>query len=463
MEEKFGRDLTVGSIPRHLLAFSIPMLVGNVLQSGYSIVNMYWVGNKVGENGLGATAVSLPIMFILIGMAAGATMAASVLVAQYYGAKDFARMKKAVDNSFIICIALSIVLTVGGITFAESLLKMMDTPPAIFSLASTYLKISLGGMILLYMMFLIASILRGIGDSVTPLMFMGLSVLINAVLDPFMIMGIGPFPKLGLNGAAWASVISQSFGVALALIYLNKKNHFIAIGLRKIAFDKHITLLIFKIGFPSMVQQSLISIGSFFVTSYVNFFGASATAAFGVSSRIDMVATMPALAIGMAATALTGQNLGARKPERVKEIFKWALLMGTMISGFISILAISFPRIILSLFIHHETVLQIGIDYLHIVGPCYFLFALMFVSMGIVNGAGQTMVTMVFSLVSLWVVRVPLAAYLSRHSSLGTNGIWIAMAAGFVVTAGVSFLYYLSGRWKKSAIKIQSMQPAVDG
>jgi putative MATE family efflux protein len=467
MDKKFGKDLTIGSIPKHLLAFSIPMLVGNTLQSGYSIINMFWVGNKVGENGLGATAVSFPIMFILIGLASGATMATSVLVAQYYGAKNYERLKRAVDNSVLICVALSIVLTASGIIFSEWLLRLMDTPASIFDMASSYLKISMGGMILLFLMFLISSILRGVGDTVTPLLFMGLAVLTNATLDPFMIMGIGPFPKMGLNGAAWASVISQALGLALALIYLNRKNHFIAISFRNLVFDKHITWLIFKIGFPSMVQQSLVSIGSFFVTSYVNFFGPAAIAAFGVSSRIDMVATMPAVAIGMAATALTGQNLGAQKPERVKEIFKWALLIGTIISGFVSILAIVFPKFILSIFIHHEPVLQIGIHYLYIVGPCYFLFALMFVSMGIVNGAGQTMVTMVFSLLSLWAVRVPLAAYLSRHTYLGMKGIWIAMAAGFVVTAGISYLYYLSGRWKKSAIKIQtpaeeSLQPALD-
>jgi len=259
---------------------------------------------------------------------------------------------------------------------------------------------------------------------------------------------------MGLNGAACASVISQAFGLALGLIYLKHKNHIIAIRIRKLIFDKQITWLIFKIGFPSMIQQSLVSIGAAFVTTYVNFFGAAAIAAFGAAGRIDMVATMPAIAIGMAATALTGQNLGAKKPERVKEVFRWALLMGTLISGFVSILAVSLPGLILSMFIHHKPVLDIGVQYLRIVGPCYFLFALMFVSNGIVNGAGQTMVTMVFSLVSLWAVRVPLAAYLSRHTALGIKGIWIAMAAGFVVTAGVSYLYYLSGRWRKSASKI---------
>jgi putative MATE family efflux protein len=255
--------------------------------------------------------------------------------------------------------------------------------------------------------------------------------------------------------------------MTFAMIYLNRKGHLIAINLKKLYFEKHITWLIFKIGFPSMIQQSLVSIGSVFVTSYVNYFGASAIAAFGAASRIDMVATMPAIAIGMATTALTGQNLGAKKPERVREIFKWALLIGTIISGVVSIVAVSLPGLILSMFIHHKPVLEIGIQYLRIVAPCYFLFALMFVSNGVVNGAGQTMVTMVFSLLSLWAVRVPMAAYLSRHTRLGMTGIWLAMAAGFVVTAGVGYLYYLSGRWKKSALKIQMpaeerMQPALE-
>lgn len=451
MDNKFGRDLTVGSIPRHLLSFSIPMLAGNALQSGYSIINMIWVGNIVGENGLGATAISFPIMFIIIGLASGATMATSVLVAQYYGAKNYQRMKRVIDNSISIGLVFSVILTALGIIFSSFLLGLMDTPSEIFPMANSYLKISLAGVILMYLMFTISSILRGIGDTVTPLIFMGAGVVLNAILDPLMIIGIGPFPKMGLNGAAWASVITQALSLAMILIYLRRKKHVIAVNFTKLIFDKDIILLIFKIGFPSMIQQSLVSIGQAFVTTYVNFFGASAIAAFGAAGRIDMVATMPAIAIGMAATALTGQNLGARKPERVKEIFKWALLMGTAISGVVALLAIIFPRLILSAFIHHEPVLEIGIMYLRIVAPCYFLYALMFVSTGIVNGAGQTMVTMIFSLVSLWVVRVPLAWFLSQHTSLGMTGIWIAMAAGFVVTSVISYLYYLSGRWKKFA------------
>lgn len=431
------------------------MLVGNMLQSGYSIINMIWVGNIVGENGLGAAAVSFPIMFILIGIGAGLTMATSVLVAQFYGARNHEQMKKVISNSFSLGITISVLLTVLGITFSNLLLRMMNTPEAIFAMSGSYLRISLGGAILLYLMFTISSILRGIGDTVTPLMFMGGGVVLNAILDPLMIMGIGPFPRMGLNGAAWASVIAQGISLTFALVYLSRKNHVVTIKFQKPSFDKHILWLLCKIGFPATVQQSLVSIGQAFVTTYVNYFGASAIAAFGAAGRIDMVATMPAIAIGMAATALTGQNLGARKPERVKEIFKWALVLGTSISGVVAILAFSFPTLILSVFIHHEPVLDIGVQYLRIVAPCYFLFALMFVSAGVVNGAGQTLIPMMLTLISLWLVRVPLAWFLSQRTALGIKGIWIAMAAGFAVTAAVGYMYYASGRWKKATVKIQ--------
>jgi putative MATE family efflux protein len=337
----------------------------------------------------------------------------------------------------------------------------MDTPPEIFSMASSYLKISLSGIIFLYLSFTINQILRGLGDTVRPLIFMGTGVVLNAILDPFLIIGIFPFPKLGLNGAAIASVISQAVSLIIALTYLNRKSHLVAIHFRRLRFDRHIMWLIARIGFPSTIEQCLISVGSAFVTKYVNFFGPDAIAAFGAGSRIDMVAMMPAIAIGMSATALTGQNLGAGKPERVKEVFKWALLLGTMISGIVAVFAFTFPRFILSMFTHSEPVLAIGVQYLRIVAPCYFLFALIFVSMGVVNGAGQTIIPMIFTLISLWAVRVPVAWYLSQNTSLKSKGIWIAMAAGFMVTAIIGYFYYLTGRWKKSALKIHTFNEPI--
>lgn len=456
MENKFGKNLTVGSIPRHLLAFSVPMLIGNLLQTGYSIINTIWVGNTVGENGVGAIAVSFQIVFLLIALSSGATMATTILVSQYYGAKDYEGVERVVNNSFSIALILGTLLTVSGICATDFLLKLMNTPASIFGIASGYLKISLAGYLLMYLGFLIPSILRGIGDTMTPLSFMAIGIAINAVLDPLLIIGVGPFPKLGLNGAAYASLIAQGISLVIALIYLNRKNHFVAINPKKLALDRHMTLLIFKIGFPSMIQQSLVSISSFFITSFVNDFGAPATAAFGAGGRVDSVAFMPAMSLGMAVSALTGQNLGANKPERIKEIFKWGVIMTSAITLVISLFAVSIPHFILFMFGFGKdpVSLAMGVNYLRIVGGSYILFAIMFIANGVINGAGHTMSTMVFSLVSLWAVRVPLAIGLSR-SSLGLTGIWIAMVVSFAVTTAVSLVYYYSGKWKKAVIKFK--------
>ncbi|MCX7709546.1 MAG: MATE family efflux transporter [Clostridia bacterium] len=480
MNGKFGKDLTVGSIPQHLLTFSIPMLVGNLLQTGYSIINTIWVGNQVGEDAVGATAVSFPIVFIMIALASGITLATTILVSQHYGAKEYNMVERVVNNSFALALIIGIILTIAGILSSDFLLRLMNTPPSIFVMASSYLKISLAGFILMYFSFLITSILRGIGDTLTPLFFMFIGIVINAVLDPFLIMGIGPFPKLGLNGAAYASLIAQAVAFILAWFYLNKQNHFVAINPKKFILDKQITLLLFKIGFPSIIQQSLVSIGNAFITTFVNAFGAAAIAAFGAAGRVDSIAFMPAMSLSMAVSALTGQNLGAQKPERVKEIFKWGIVMTSVITIIISVIAVSFPHLILSMFGFGQTEsgFQIGVGYLRIVGASYILFAIMFISNGIINGAGHTMTTMMFSLLSLWIVRVPFAWILSgmafdkfsnssnrffqslstrifSHFRYGLTGIWISIVISFTVVMTISLMYYFSGRWKKAVVKFK--------
>lgn len=455
---QFGKDLTVGSIPRHLLYFSLPMLFGNLLSSGYSIINTIWLGNTVGENAVGAAAVSFPIIFVLIGLASGATMATTVLVSQFYGAKNYRMVEKTVNNSVAVALLLSLVLTVAAVLSSDLMLHWMDTPKEIFPLASSYLKIQLYGFIMMYLSFLIMSILRGIGDTMTPLTFLAVGVGINAVLDPLLIIGIGPFPKLGLNGAAYASLIAQFIALALGLLYLNRKDHLVAISPRRLTLEKELTGQIFKIGFPAMVQQSLVSVGSAFVTTFVNSFGAAAIAAFGATGRFESLAVMPPMAVGMAVTTLTGQNLGAGKPERVIEVFKWGLWMAAVICALIAVIALTIPQLVMGMFIQDPKVVAIGVTYLRIVGMGYILFAVIFVSNGVINGAGHTISTMLFSLVSLWVVRVPLAAYLYR-TAMGITGIWVAMVVSFAAVACISYLYYRTGRWKKAAGKLGGTTP----
>jgi putative MATE family efflux protein len=453
MDEKFGKDLTMGSIPRHLLLFSIPMLLGNVMQIGYGIVNTIWVGHLVGENAVGAIGVSFPVIYVAVGIAMGMSIATTILVAQFYGAKDYPMVERAVGNSFSLALILGAVMTIAGLLSSDALLRLMGTPPENFAMASTYLKINLAGMILFYLAFLTNFILRGIGDTVTPLVFMCIGLGLNTLLDPFMIGGFGPFPHWGLKGAACATLLSQAASLAASIFYLNRHGHVIAFRPSKLMLDGHTTFLLFKIGLPSIVQQSLVSIGSLVVTTFVNSFGSAATNAFGAVGRVDMVAFMPALSMSIAVSALTGQNLGAGRPERVKEVYKWGVVMTSSITVFISLVVVILSRLILRMFGLGDAgrVMDIGVAYLRTVGSCYIFLALMFISNGVINGAGHTMVTMAFTLLSLWLVRLP-AAWLLTRTGLGITGIWVAIVLSFATSMTASLAYYFSGRWKKSTI-----------
>lgn len=452
MQNRFGRDFTTGSIPRHLLVFSLPMLTGNLLQTAYNIIDTIWVGKYVGPEAVGASAASFPIIFILIALSSGATIATTILVSHYFGAKEFEDLKKVVDTSYFLGFFISASFTIIGVLFSGKILQIMNTPAEIIDLARSYLIITLSGFCFTYFGFLIPSILRGIGDTVTPLIFLATGVVLNCILDPLFIIGIGPIPKLGLQGAAYASVFSQAVVFICSVVYLNRKNHLTSLKFKTIKFDRYFALQIFKIGLPSIVQQSLISIGNAFITTFVNAFGVNAIAAFGAASRIDSIAFMPAMSLGMASSAITGQNLGAKKPERVYEVFKWGIIMTISITAMISLFALIFPEQLISLFVSDKNVIELGKGYLRIVSFSYVFFAVMFISNGIINGSGHTFVTMVFSLVSLWLIRVPLSATLPKHG-FGIKGIWISIVVSFATVMTISIIYFLSGKWKKPVVR----------
>lgn len=452
MNGKFGTDLTTGSIPKHLVRFSLPMFIGNLLQTALGFTDAIWVGNIVGPNAVGATQVSFPIQFLLIALSNGATLATTILVSQYYGAGDHEKVKKTVNNSFSVALIFGALLTAMGLLLCDDILIWMNTPPEIFPMASSYLKIIISGFIVTFLVNLIMSILRGIGDTMTPLIFMAIAVGINIVLDPILIIGIGPIPKMGFNGSAVATVISQVIGLVTALIYLNRKNHFISIDFKSLKLERAHVIKLFRIGFPSMLQQSLISINSVFITGMVNRFGADATTAFGASGRIESIVFMPAMSIGLAVSAMTGQNLGAGNVKRVREVFKWGAIMTAGITLTLSAIIVLFPKLLLSMFVRKPEILEIGIGYLRTLGFAYILFALMFVSNGVINGSGRTLVTMAITVLSIWLIRIPLAALLSS-TSLGINGIWLAVVIGFAVGLTASVVYYFAGRWKKAAFK----------
>ncbi len=445
---RHGRDLTTGSIPRHMVAFSLPILIGSALHTAYSFVDAIWVGHYLGRSALAAVTVSFPVVFVLVAVGGGLTMATGILVGQHYGARDAQQMRRVVDSSVVLMGGLSVALTLGGSVLAPHILRAMDTPAAVLPLATGYMRIFLLGIPFGFGLFLTRSMLQGIGDSATPLYFQGGAVMLNIILDPLLMLGWLGFPRLGLDGAAWATVVSQGLALAALLVHLKRRHSPVAPSFHRLRVHWPTAWVTVRIGTPAALQQSLVSISMVFVIGIVNRFGESATAAYGAASRVDQLAFMPALTLSLAVSTFTAQNIGAHKFDRVRATFWWGLALAGSVTLLASILALTIPATLLRIFTSDPAVIRIGIGYLRVVGACYICFAALFVSNGVINGAGHTFVTALISLVSLWVVRVPFALYLSNR--LGdVRGIWYAIAASFAVTMCASLGYFSSGRWRR--------------
>ncbi|AKT41480.1 MATE family efflux transporter [Chondromyces crocatus] len=449
MRAKAGTDLTTGSIPRHIVTFSLPMIAGGLLHTAYSFINAIWVGQYLGTRALAAVTVSFPVVFTVIGIALGITLASNIVVSQRFGAKRFDELRRVVDASMVLSYGLGIGLTALGELFTPFILRAMDTPPEVFDEAVGYLRIYLLSIPLSFGMIAMRSMLQGMGDSRTPLLFQLASVVLMTVLDPILIFGHFGLPALGLNGTAWATLFAQ-FVVLIALkVHLHRRRSPIAPSWPRRGHLGAEVGHILRIGIPASIQQSLASLGMVMVTGIVNGFGEISTAAFGAASRIDQIAILPAINFGMAISTLTGQNLGAGHLGRVREIFTWGCIFSGAITLVISAVSVIFPEALLRVFISDPVVIEHGVAYLHIVGSCYIFFSLMFVSNGVINGAGGTMVTTLISLISLWIFRVPVAYVLSRGMN-SELGIWYAISLSFIVSMVVSMAYYFAGRWKRA-------------
>ena len=450
--------MTVGSIPRHMAAFAMPMLAGSLLQTAYSFVNAFWVGRYLGTVELAAITVSFPVIFALLPIGVGLTMATNILVSQHYGARDMAQVRRVTDSSVVLVGVVSVLIMLVGQLLAPIIIRAMDTPPDVYPLAVSYLRVMLLSLPFGFGLFLTRSALQGIGDSTTPLYFVTASVIITAILDPLLMLGWLGFPRLGLDGTAWATLWTQLAALAALVLYMQIRQSVVTPSWRHLQVDWATIWHITRIGVPSAVQQSLVSVSMLFVVGFVNAFGKTATAAFGVASRFDQLAFIPAMTFSMAISTLTGQNIGAGKLHRVREIFGWGLAYCGGFTVIASLLAVLAPRFILQLFTDDPAVLDMGVPYLRIVGFSYVFFALTFSSNGVINGSGHTLVTTLISLVGLWLVRVPLAWLLPRLLD-SVTGIWYAMAISFVASTVVSMAFYLSGYWKRPVIKRNAPAP----
>ncbi len=440
------KDLTRGGEARTLLFFAFPMLLGNVFQQMYNMVDSIVVGNFVGKTALAAVGASFPIVFLMVSLIMGLTMGTTVLVAQFYGAGDHARVRASVNTAYITLFWAGSFVSIAGVVTAPWILELLDIPADAADQAQTYLRVLFGGMLAMFGFNAVSAILRGLGDSKTPLYILILATLVNTGLDLLFVVVLG----MGVAGVAWATVIAQGLSFVGALLVLGRRDHFVRLSLRELSFDREIFRQTVRIGIPTGMQQTLVATGHMVLMRIVNGFGTDVTAGFTAANRLDSFAMMPAMNLSQAVSAFTGQNIGAGLVDRVRRGLRAGLLASFAISALTGAVVIIFGRNLVQLFSPDPMVVSIGERYLIVVGVFYTLFSIMFLVNGVLRGAGDAMVPFFTTLLALWVVRVPCAVWFS--SFMGPDGIWWAIPAGWSVGAAATILYYASGRWKGRSI-----------
>jgi len=439
------KDLTKGKEFKLILMFALPMLIGNVFQQMYNIVDSAIVGNYIGKQALASVGASFPIIFLLISLIIGVTIGATIIISQYFGAKQFKDVRKAVDTINIILLITAIFIAAIGIVFSREIFILIGLPNDVLSYAVEYLQIFLLGLPFMFGFQGISAVLRGVGDTKTPLYFLIISTVLNVILDLIFVITF----NLGVAGVAWATIISQAVALISAIIWV-RKNKMLNFRIKGIVFDLNIFKKSIKIGLPSGMQQTFVALGLMAVLGIVNQFGTDVIAAYSAAMRIDSLAMLPAMVFSTALSGFVGQNIGANKLDRVKRGLYSTLIMTIVVSIIITIFIVIYGNNMMSLFTNDTEVIRIGMEYLVIVSSFYIIFAIMFTINGVMRGAGDTIVPMFITLIALWGVRIPVAYFLSLN--IGEKGIWWSMPLAWFVGMLLTFIYYKTKRWKKKSV-----------
>ncbi|MBP7737621.1 MAG: MATE family efflux transporter [Spirochaetes bacterium] len=445
------RDLSEGHVFKLLISFSVPMIVGNMFQSAYSIIDGIFVGRIIGARALAAVSISTPLIFFLVAVLIGLGMAAVILVGQAYGAKDHGLLSRILVNSFSLNVSVSVVITASIILWGRGMLALINTPDDLMEDAYAFLSWFSAGFVFLVINNWLMGVLRGLGDSRTPMFLTGLSVLLNVIFLPFLIKGAGPVPPLGVKGSALATVLANMMTTAAGYFYLSRKNKFLNIGRWEWGFDRAIIAKIAALGLPTSLQMLIVSFGGIVLMGLVNLFGENVIAAYGIGLRVENFAVLPAMSIGMAVSTMVAQSIGAGKFERVREITGSASRFTLAISIAVIILCTFLPRQITSLFTGEPAVLDHAALYLRIMCWAYLDLSLFFILQSAVRGAGAMKAPLLFSVVSI-ASRIVLAYALGRHTALKETGIWLGIFLSTLVSLGLMFAYYKKGKWREKRL-----------
>lgn len=440
--------LTEGRESGGIIRFTVPLFIGNLFQQMYTVVDSIIIGQGVGKEAFAALGNSVNILWLFNSLAIGLGMGTTIILSQYYGAGDETRLKQTVDTGAVFLLVMAAALSTAGALSLGPILRAMEVPAEVFPYARLYLMIMILGMVFTFAYNAIGAVLRGIGDSRHPLYFLIIATVANIALDIVFVLVFG----WGVAGAAVATLLSQALSVAAGLRYIYQKSghDFLRIRPRSLRLDRHVFRKTLTVGLPFGVQQALVALGFVVYTRIVNPFGTDTIAGYTAGSRLEAFAILPAMSFGMAVATFTGQNLGAGKEDRIRRGFHFTLFTSGGIAILLSVLLLLFRSPMIRLFNTESGVVAMGSEYLRWVAPFYILFSTMYIVTGVLRGAGATLEVMLFTLVSQWLVRIPLSLWLS--TLWGTRGIWISIPISWAMSIGMSGGYYLTGKWKKRGV-----------
>ena len=445
------QNFTQGNIARQFIDFTLPIMLGNVLMSVYGIINMIWVGRLLGPDAVAAVAASLPIIMLMPAFLIGLGMATNVLIAQAFGRGDTAMLKRILSNSFFASILFCLLISFVALLFRHEVLGWVRVPVEIRGMALSYMTVMMASLVFQFFINWMNGMLRGLGDATTVVKILILLALFNITFVPLCIRGAGPVPPLGVSGAAWGSALAAVLTGVIGYLYMVRYNPYINMRNWDYSLDWGIIKQVFVIGVPASLQMIVVSLAAVIIVTLVNGYGTAVTAAFGIGMQVDMLATIPFMSIGMAATTIAGQNLGGQKPDRVFKTLRTSIYFGLAIGGVCAVVLFFFSREIGSVFLKESTqsaqVLNYVRGYYHWMAFIFPCFAVIFSIQGVLRSAGDTMALLVMSFLAMFVIRIPLAYVLAGPGGFKQDGIWIAIVTSSALAAILNWLYYRRGTW----------------
>lgn len=447
-------DMTVGRPWEKIVVFMIPMLIGNIAQQLYSTVDSIVVGRFVGDNALAAVGSAAPILNLLLVLFIGISVGASVMVSQYFGAKDREELSRTIGNCITLTGIASLIIMALGTLAARPLLELLNTPDSIIDWCNSYLIILMVGIAGVAYYNILCGVLRGLGDSISALLYLLIATGINIVLDIWFVAGF----NMGVTGVALATVIAQAVSAILCLFKLRRMKDVFDFRVAYLKPTRHHSGTMIRLGLPSGLTQAIFSMAMVIVQSLTNSFGEMVIAANVIIMRVDGFAMMPNFSFGTAMTTFAGQNVGAKRFDRVEQGAKQGTLIAVGISVAITALILIFGRYLMEIFTGTEELVTLSANMMKILAVGYIAMAVTQSLAGVMRGAGDTMTPMWISVVTTVAIRVPLAygiSYLTRTPELPYGRyqcIWISLLASWVIGAIITFVCYRRGKWKTKGI-----------